>query len=225
MDVWTTHFQNGNIRGSRHGGFLRDTGHAACLRYETCRGRPICLLTPQPTDRGRADFIGLAVLSTALFPLKGEVSNSKGIFDEIRGLPPCAASRREARPPLPPARIPPLPAGYGVKSLVCFPHASSGPRRAHRYALLQNRAEDAARDVRLCPAAGCFRYRSATPPADTALDENRLKSYMETGYAAFSAHLPPVLGRGTMMPCGASLCPCKRVTHRLRRASWRLPFF
>ena len=28
------------------------------------------------------DFIGFAVLSTPLFPLKGEVSNHKGIFDE-----------------------------------------------------------------------------------------------------------------------------------------------
>jgi hypothetical protein len=28
------------------------------------------------------DFIGFAVLSTALFPLKGELSNHKGIFDE-----------------------------------------------------------------------------------------------------------------------------------------------
>ena len=56
--------------------------------------RPIRRLTPQPTDRGRADypsqkegvtkkdFIGFAVLSTALFSLKGEVSNHKGIFDE-----------------------------------------------------------------------------------------------------------------------------------------------
>ena len=58
--------------------------------------RPIRRLTPQPTDRGRADcpslkggvtkkdFIGFAVLSTPLFPLKGEVSNRKGIFDEKR---------------------------------------------------------------------------------------------------------------------------------------------
>ena len=57
--------------------------------------RPIRRLTPQPTDRGRADcpslkgggtekdFIGFAVLSTTRFPLKGEVSNHKGIFDEI----------------------------------------------------------------------------------------------------------------------------------------------
>ena len=48
----------------------------------------------QPTDRGRADcpslkggdaekdFIGFAVVSTPLFPMKGEVSNHKGIFDE-----------------------------------------------------------------------------------------------------------------------------------------------
>jgi len=28
------------------------------------------------------DFIGFAVLSTTLFPLKGEVSKHKGIFDE-----------------------------------------------------------------------------------------------------------------------------------------------
>ena len=57
--------------------------------------RPIRRLTPQPTDRGRADcpsmkgggtekdFIGFAVLSTTRFPLKGEVSNHKGIFDEL----------------------------------------------------------------------------------------------------------------------------------------------
>ena len=56
--------------------------------------RPVRRLTPRPTDRGRADrpsltggvsekdFIGSAVLSTSLFPLKGEVSNHKGIFDE-----------------------------------------------------------------------------------------------------------------------------------------------
>ena len=56
--------------------------------------RPIRRLTPQPTDRGRADFpslkggvtkkdfIGFAVLSTTFSPLKGEVSNHKGIFDE-----------------------------------------------------------------------------------------------------------------------------------------------
>ena len=56
--------------------------------------RPVRRLTPQPTDRGRADrpflkggvtkkdFIGSAVLSTYLFPLKGEVSNHKGICDE-----------------------------------------------------------------------------------------------------------------------------------------------
>ena len=61
---------------------------------------PIRRLTPQPTDRGRADcpslkggvtkkdFIGSAVLSTTLFPLKGEVSNHKGIFDEQK----CASS-------------------------------------------------------------------------------------------------------------------------------------
>ena len=54
--------------------------------------RPIRRLTPQPTDRGRAgcpslqggvtekDFTGFAVLSTPLFPLKGEVSNHKGIL-------------------------------------------------------------------------------------------------------------------------------------------------
>ena len=60
--------------------------------------RPVRRLTPQPTDRGRADrpslkggvtekdFIGSAVLSTTLFPLKGEVSNHKGIFDELQHL-------------------------------------------------------------------------------------------------------------------------------------------
>ena len=68
--------------------------------FPTLRGhvaihsRPIRRLTPQPTDRGRADcpslkggvtkkdFIGSAVLSTSLSPLKGEVSNQKRIFDE-----------------------------------------------------------------------------------------------------------------------------------------------
>ena len=56
--------------------------------------RPVRRLTPQPTDRGRADcpslkggvtekdFIGSAVLSTTLFPLKRGGSNHKGIFDE-----------------------------------------------------------------------------------------------------------------------------------------------
>ena len=56
---------------------------------------PVRRLTPQPTDRGRADcpslkggvtekdFIGSAVLSTTLFPLKGGVSNHKGIFDDF----------------------------------------------------------------------------------------------------------------------------------------------
>ncbi len=64
------------------------------VRSVSIHSRPIRRLTPQPTDRGRADcpslqgggmekdFIGSADLSTALFPLKGEVSNHKGIFDE-----------------------------------------------------------------------------------------------------------------------------------------------
>ena len=64
-------------------------------------------LTPRPTDRGRADcpslkgggtekdFIGFAVLSTTRFPLKGEVSNHKGIFDEQTPL--CGAC--SVRPP------------------------------------------------------------------------------------------------------------------------------
>ena len=62
--------------------------------YVSIHSRPIRRLTPQPTERGRADcpslkggaakkdFIGFAVLSTPFFPLKGEVSNHKGIFDE-----------------------------------------------------------------------------------------------------------------------------------------------
>ena len=62
--------------------------------YVSIHSRPIRRLTPQPTDRGRADcpslqgggtekdFIGFAVVSTPLFPMKGEVSNHKGIFDE-----------------------------------------------------------------------------------------------------------------------------------------------
>ena len=62
--------------------------------HVSIHSRPVRRLTPQPTDRGRADcpslkgevtekdFIGSAVLSTTLFPLKGEVSNHKGIFDE-----------------------------------------------------------------------------------------------------------------------------------------------
>ncbi len=56
--------------------------------------RPLRRLTPRPTDRGRADrpslkgggtekdFLGFAVLSTSLFPRKGEVSTHKGFFDE-----------------------------------------------------------------------------------------------------------------------------------------------
>ena len=67
------------------------------LRFHvSIHSRPIRRLTPQPTARGRADcpsleggvtekdFIGFAVLSTPFFPLKGEVSNHKGIFDENR---------------------------------------------------------------------------------------------------------------------------------------------
>ena len=62
--------------------------------YVSIHSRPIRRLTPQPTERGRADcpslkggvtkkdFIGSAVLSTSLFPLKVEVSNHKEIFDE-----------------------------------------------------------------------------------------------------------------------------------------------
>ena len=44
------------------------------------RGRADC-----PSLRGggtKKDFSGFAVLSTPLFPLKGEVSNHKGVFDE-----------------------------------------------------------------------------------------------------------------------------------------------
>ena len=70
------------------------------LHNVSIHSRPVRRLTPQPTDRGRADcpslkggvtkkdFIGSAVLSTTLFPLKGEVSNHKGIFDEQK----CASS-------------------------------------------------------------------------------------------------------------------------------------
>ena len=70
--------------------------------------RPIRRLTPQPTERGRADcpslkgggtkkdFIGFAVVSTPLFPLKGEASNHKGTFDEAQDHghvgPHCAAN-------------------------------------------------------------------------------------------------------------------------------------
>ena len=62
--------------------------------YVSIHSRPIRRLSPQLTDRGRTDcpslkggitekdLIGFAVLSTPLFPLKGEVSNHKGIFDE-----------------------------------------------------------------------------------------------------------------------------------------------
>ena len=62
--------------------------------YDSIHSRPIRRLSPQLTDRGRTDcpslkggitekdLIGFAVLSTPLFPLKGEVSNHKGIFDE-----------------------------------------------------------------------------------------------------------------------------------------------
>ena len=72
---------------------------SACVKAFHCsdvsiHSRPVRRLTPQPTDRGRADcpslkggvtekdFICSAVLSTSLFLLKGEVSNHKGIFDE-----------------------------------------------------------------------------------------------------------------------------------------------
>ena len=41
---------------------------------------------PLPEGRGaEKDFTGFAVFSTALFPLKGEDSNHKGIFDEACG--------------------------------------------------------------------------------------------------------------------------------------------
>ena len=77
------------------------------LRYVSIHSRPVRRLTPQPTDRGRADcpslkggvtkkdFIGSAVLSTSLFPLKGEVSSHKGIFDET------AQTGKKKRPSLP----------------------------------------------------------------------------------------------------------------------------
>ena len=73
-----------------------NSGHSRTPRHVSIHSRPIRRLTPQPTDRGRADcpslqggvtekdFIGFAVLSTTLFPLKGEVSNHKGIFDEAQ---------------------------------------------------------------------------------------------------------------------------------------------
>ena len=54
-----------------------------------------------PLPEGRVteeDFIGSAVLSTALFPLKGEGSNHKGIFDEVKftgELNMCELSREE----------------------------------------------------------------------------------------------------------------------------------
>ena len=68
--------------------------------FVSIHSRPIRRLAPQPTARGRADcpslkggvteraLPGFAVLSTTLFPLKGEVSNHKGIFDEQK----CASS-------------------------------------------------------------------------------------------------------------------------------------
>ena len=66
--------------------------------YVSIHSRPIRRLSPQLTDRGRTDcpslkggitekdLIDFAVLSTPLFPLKGEVSNHKGIFDEGKTL-------------------------------------------------------------------------------------------------------------------------------------------
>ena len=84
MDTWS-HSSSGTV-------------FAAVCRWQrshvSIHSRPVRRLTPQPTDRGRADrpslkgedtekdFIGSAVLSTSLFPLKGAVSSHKGIFDE-----------------------------------------------------------------------------------------------------------------------------------------------
>ncbi len=83
----------------------------------------------QPTERGRADcpslkgggtekdFIGFAVLSTTLFPLKGEVSSHKGIFDERE--PSAAAVNSFAYP----RRADRLPAGRAGRFM---PPGSSG---------------------------------------------------------------------------------------------------
>ena len=76
--------------------------------YVSIHSRPIRRLSPQLTDRGRTDcpspkggitekdLIGFAVLSTPLFPLKGEASNHKGTFDEVQDHghvgPHCAAN-------------------------------------------------------------------------------------------------------------------------------------
>ena len=84
MDTWS-HSSSGTV-------------FAAVCRWQrshvSIHSRPVRRLTPQPTDRGRADrpslkegvtekdFIGSAVLSTSLSSLKGEVSSHKGIFDE-----------------------------------------------------------------------------------------------------------------------------------------------
>ena len=49
------------------------------------RDRRIGSVRIAPSLKGEVtekDFIGFAVLSNSLFPLKGEVSNHKGIFDE-----------------------------------------------------------------------------------------------------------------------------------------------
>ena len=50
---------------------------------EAADGEGLCGL-PLPSGRAaEKDFIGFAVLPTPLFPLKGEVSNHKGILDEL----------------------------------------------------------------------------------------------------------------------------------------------
>ncbi len=89
----------GNTRAARYGTGWPRRPHPAFLSYAayvSTHSRPIRRLTPQPTDRCRADcpslkggvtekdFIGFAGFSTPFFPLKGEVSNHKGISDEDR---------------------------------------------------------------------------------------------------------------------------------------------
>ena len=85
---------------------------------------------PSPQGGGtEKDFIGFAVLSDALFPLKGEVSNHKGIFDEMPGSDSAGAfpSRCSAEPDRAGHRLPrrgrssPAAADSGFRRESCGP--------------------------------------------------------------------------------------------------------
>ena len=92
-----------------------DGGHADC-----------------PSLRGggtEKDFIGFAVLSDALFPLKGEVSNHKGIFDEMPGSDSAGAfpSRCSAEPDRAGHRLPRRGRSSPAASDSGFRRESCGP--------------------------------------------------------------------------------------------------